>query len=69
MGHPQLLARRNFAFDVELRSWDFSDQNGRQSWSYTLGRQVRDFVLQFSKNFIANLKTIEGSSLHTERIA
>ena len=43
-GHPEVLARGDFAFDINLRGWVFAHKNGGKSGPDALRMELGDLA-------------------------
>lgn len=68
-GHAKLLARGDFAFDIELRRGVFPDKNSGKAGPDSLRVKTGDFGFQLGENFVADFQAVEDACRHTERIA
>ena len=63
-GEADLFACGDFAFDVELRSGVFSDEDRGEARTNAGRREQTNFVFQFGENLIADLRAIEEACGH-----
>src|SRR5262249_196514 len=60
----ELFGGGDFAFDVDLGTGIFSDEDGSESGADALRAQASDFVLKFDKDLVADLESIEDACSH-----
>jgi hypothetical protein len=68
VGHAELFARSDFAFDVDVRRGILTDENGGETGTNTLGVKAGNVLFELGKNFIADFQTVERLSGHGKRI-
>ena len=64
-GEAELLAGRDFAFNVELRGRIFSDEYCREAWANAGRSKQPDFVTQLGENLVADFLAIQGACGHS----
>ena len=69
MGHAELFASSDFAFDVDVRGGILTDKNGGETGANPLGVKAGNVLFELSENFVANFQTVESLSGHGKRIA
>lgn len=68
MGHAELFAGSNLAFDVDVRGGIFADENGCEAGTNTLRLKARDFLFELGKKFVADFQAVERLSGHGKSI-
>ena len=63
-GEAELFAGGDFAFDVKLGGRIFPNKDGGEAGADALGVEVRDFVLQFDEDLVADFESIEDACGH-----
>ena len=63
-GEAELFASGDFAFDVELGGWIFSDEDGSEAGTDALGVKACNFVLQFEEDLVADFESIKDACGH-----
>ena len=63
-GHAQLLAGRNLALHINLRSGILAHQHGREPWANPMAMQLGDLRFQFSENFVADFQAVQNACGH-----
>ncbi len=63
-GEADLFAGGDFAFDVELRSGIFADEDRGEAGANACGGEEADFIFQLSEDLVANLCAVENACGH-----
>jgi hypothetical protein len=63
-GESELLARRDFGFDVELRGRIFADKDSGKTWTNAFIAEADDFAFKFSEHFVADFSAVEKPCGH-----
>ncbi len=69
VGHAELFARSDFAFDVDVRRGILADKNGGETRANPLRVKAGNVLFELGKNFVADFQTVESLSGHGKRIA
>ena len=64
-GEANLFAGGDFAFDVELRSGIFTDENGCQAGADPRGGEQADFIFQLGENLVADGLAVKDARGHS----
>jgi len=65
-GEAELFAGGDFAFDVELRSGIFADEDGSEAGTNASGRKQPYFIAQFGEDLVADFSAVEDACGHAK---